>query len=106
MDLDSRSLLVTSDGITVATLAFTNPGEDLEKFLEFTIFVGVTFCTCLSTMAELVGFTFPTKWLGLAGRAGRGVVLVGVGFEGSFGVLAGELLVREYFLDGDVPDLT
>merc|ERR1719270_986776 len=57
-------------------------------------------------MAELAGFRFPTKWLGLAGRAGRGVVLVGVGLEGSFGVLAGELLVREYFLDGEVPDLT
>merc|ERR1719410_2388513 len=57
-------------------------------------------------MVELVGFILPTKWLGLAGRAGLGVVLVGVGFDGSFGVLAGELFVLEYFLDGDVPDLT
>ena len=100
----------------MATLAFTNPeppfftadGREVSRKAPglFTILVGVTLCTCLSTMAELAGFRFPTKWLGLAGRAGRGVVLVGVGFEGSFGVLAGELLVREYFLDGDVPDLT
>ena len=66
--------------------------------------VGVTFCTCLSTI-ELAVFppTMGDKWLGLAGRAGLGVELF-PGLLGSLGVLAGELFVLEYFLTPGVTD--
>ena len=100
----------------MATLAFTKPeppfltadGREVSRKATglFTILVGVTLCTCLSTMAELTGLplTIGDKWLGLAGSAGLDVMLIPVpGLLGNLGVLAGELVL--VFLAGDVAEL-